>query len=366
MTHIETQHIIELQSIRSHLELLQEQTRELQSSIRATLTSLARGSLDALRTHVTNASNSAAFTNFSRGTMDSLRSQAGSSGSSYPGFFPVPSSSQTAPTSNQGVPRAGGGPSSQPSVGNPSNAILRITIGPRLTASAELIPPVGTSTSSSSSTGGATRTQVPPAMTMQYEIPGGSAAEDGSDPIPGTSRTAGRNTTDGGSFLGQRRILREFQVFTSGGRNNSEMEQHARNCPFGGRDQTQRPPPRMRCMSEMGETPTLTVWPTIETGMELETRNFRDVQEPRERVEPRASSSVSNSVSNNNNAASESRGGAEPSVASPGAGNSSNNTPAMQSGNYFNQWYAGGPSWISSDVGTRSDTAPSPKNAVYV
>ena len=51
---VENQHIMELRVIRRHLELLQEQTRDLQSFIRATLNSLT-GSLAALRSHVASA-----------------------------------------------------------------------------------------------------------------------------------------------------------------------------------------------------------------------------------------------------------------------------------------------------------------------
>lgn len=55
---MESQHVMELQQIRQHLEVLQDQTRRLQHSIRATLSSLATGSYAALRSQQEHSNNS--------------------------------------------------------------------------------------------------------------------------------------------------------------------------------------------------------------------------------------------------------------------------------------------------------------------
>jgi hypothetical protein len=301
---IETGHIVELQNIRRHLEVLQEQTRDLQSSIRQTLSSLARGSFDALRSRMVGEMGAAgpseppstvtpdqqaAFhvSALRERILDAVRTAAGTVGppgaaNSVP---PTPIIAAEPPSTFSSVPAPVAAPppprppaessttralhvSSSP--GN--DAVIRITFSPRITSAlnapelGRVSPPGPYMFSNSPSP---SRSRVPPVLTMHYDIGEGyyrtrittnsnnGAGEPGpsnnspSEPMPGTSRDTNPGRNDP-----YRRMFREYHMM--GDRNMTESE-HSRFCPFSGREGNMtRPPPRMRCLTEMGEHPVLT------------------------------------------------------------------------------------------------------------
>lgn len=306
---VENQHIMELRIIRRHLELLQEQTRDLQSSIRATLNSLATGSLAALRSHVANATAASASISSSnqesRGRVSPPFLQAVTPPTPIgPGpvmDFENPSPPLSPPRSTLGATgdnpslanaelarrvrqflpssssRASIIPNPNPNASGP-NTLYRIMIATPFTESSRL-----------PNTPLFNRIRVPPMVAMQYDLPDAfqraqERARALDEPIAGPSREV--NNASGGSgnsrgrepsAPGPRRIVREFHL-VSGRPGSFVAEEHARHCPFSGRDPYHwRPPPRMRSLYDMGEMPPLISWPTIDTGMEASTRNFRDI-----------------------------------------------------------------------------------------
>lgn len=308
---VENQHIMELRVIRRHLELLQEQTRDLQSSIRATLNSLATGSLAALRSHVANAANNAAnsqqqesrssdnisnpFLNMEQATpptpigpgpvMDFENTSPPLSparNSSTNGENPAIVNAEIGRRARQHLPSSmarNSIPNPNPNASGP-NTLYRIMIATPFTESSRL-----------PNTPLFNRIRVPPMVAMQYELPepfSRNQPPPREEPVAGPSREVTNSNNSGNgrgrpvetfSSAGPRRIVREFHLVS--GRSNFVTEEHARHCPFSGRDPYHwRPPPRMRSLYDMGETPPLVMWPTMETGMETSIRNFRGVTNP--------------------------------------------------------------------------------------
>lgn len=334
---VENQHIMELRVIRRHLELLQEQTRDLQSSIRATLNSLASGSLAALRSHVANAANNSStnqdprdappitFPNLEQATPPTpvgpgptldfsppaspvnrtgvTNSDSSSSASSD---FPRRLRAETVPTSaTRSTSNAGGNgfTSNRTNSSNSSNS----SGGGQGSLYPTMITIPYTESGRLPNQPLFNRIRVPPMVAMQYEVadsfsrnlPGPSRTTENQEPVAGPSRNANNNSSSNnntnndnnnssnsgsgrgrGEGSGPRRIVREFQLI--GGRTGTFVaEEHARHCPFSGRDPYHwRPPPRMRSLYDMGEMPPLVTWPTMETGLETSIRSFREVTLP--------------------------------------------------------------------------------------
>ncbi|CAL8127118.1 unnamed protein product [Orchesella dallaii] len=299
---VENQHIMELRVIRRHLELLQEQTRELQSSIRATLNSLATGSLAALRSHVANATNVGHNPESREAlpnpfvSLDQLQASQGSAPHDFSNPSPPPSPVSRPVVQNTEGPHVNTDTSRRVRVENVASASRSNGSASSSNGNNTLYRIMITTPSPFSESGRGpnphmlNRIRVPPMVAMQYEIadaitrnqPGPSRNPE--QPVPGTSRDSIGNNGRGRETPGPRRIVREFHL-VSGRPGSLVAEEHARHCPFSGRDPYHwRPPPRMRSLYDMGEMPSLIVWPTMETGLDTSIRNFREVTPPVRRM----------------------------------------------------------------------------------
>ena len=296
----------------------------MQSSIRQTLSSLARGSFDALRSRMVgemggsqadptpaSLSDLTAFRlsamrerimQFQRTNAAQSATPGSSSTAAAAGTAAGPSNPDPLPAEPLGVSNSvnlGSGPQvvpvsvprgptvdstttsrpvpQAPSPGS-SEAVIRITFSPRITSALNApelgrVSPPGQyliSTAQSES-----RSRVPPLLTMNYHYDIGEGyyrtrittntnnnnSEAGPsnnnpnpiilDPVPGPSRDINLGRNDA-----YRRMFREYHILPDH-RGMAEAE-HSRFCPFSGRDGNMvRPPPRMRCVAEMGEDPVL-------------------------------------------------------------------------------------------------------------
>lgn len=211
---VENNHIRELQNIRRHLEVLQDQTRELQSSIRATLSSLARGSLDVL-----NSGNGGAESGVGEPVPRSSESEAGTPRDEVSSLTAEPAdSSRSTSEENDSLSE---------------NSFITINVSGNQTSA----------TVEGGMSHPGTFSRVPPVVPMQYGLADSSTplASNNEEPVPGPSRQMHLPRA-----ADARRLVREFHVVHGPTISNREPE-HARNCPFGTRDGSSRPPARMRC-----------------------------------------------------------------------------------------------------------------------
>jgi len=196
---------------------------------------------------------------------------------------------------------------------------------------------------------------VPPALPMDYEntnprpVASTSTSASTPDPSPG-SRTPTNPTPPNASVPGAPPPVRNYQLFGEGGAsgfgsrltrdfNPDGVQEHSRFCPYGeGMGGGRAPSSRMRTLSDMGEIPTLHIWPTVETGHERNTRSFRLCRE-----DPRSGAPVS---TNPNMAV-------NPSLPDR---NNNRNTVGGEGGNgfpSFGNWMGQGPPWMNNDLGVR-------------